>query len=112
MKDQWDLQSLILPRYRSLGIVGQLPGFQGNVPVALKDIAKDSNMTSNRKGTAWIDALDQSSCVFGDALNETYVAGCSVRCKAFQTLDEAKLACIEEVTCFGVTLTTHEGSKA
>ena len=33
MKDQFDLQKdFILPRLRELGIIGQLPGFQGNVP--------------------------------------------------------------------------------
>jgi hypothetical protein len=31
---------------------------QGNVPIALKAALKDSNMTDNKKGTAWMDALD------------------------------------------------------
>ena len=58
MKQQWSMQKLILARYRSLGIVGQLPGFQGNVPIALKAKLKDTNMTDNGKGTGWLDSLD------------------------------------------------------
>lgn len=57
MRDQWALQRRILARYRSLGIVGELPGFQGNVPVELKDILGDANIT--RAGaTGWMDSLD------------------------------------------------------
>lgn len=40
-----------------LGIVGQLPAFQGNVPVGLKAIKKDANITV-QGATGWIDALD------------------------------------------------------
>ena len=58
MQGQWELQRKILKRSRSLGMSGQLPGFQGNVPVELKSLLKDSNMTDNQKGTAWMDALD------------------------------------------------------
>jgi alpha-N-acetylglucosaminidase len=58
MKDQWNLNKQILARYRTLGIVGQLPGFQGNAPVGLKAKLQDSNMTDNHKGTAWMDSLD------------------------------------------------------
>ena len=58
MKDQYDLQrNYILPRLRSLGIVGQLPGFQGNVPIQLKSLYKDSNITQQGM-TGWMDALD------------------------------------------------------
>lgn len=58
MKDQWELQrNRILPRLRSLGITGQLPGFQGNVPVQLKSILKDSNITEDG-ATGWMDSLD------------------------------------------------------
>jgi alpha-N-acetylglucosaminidase len=45
MKQQWNMQKQITTRYRSLGMSAQLPAFQGNVPVAMKDIQKDSNMT-------------------------------------------------------------------
>ena len=41
MKGQWALQKQILGRYRELGIVGQLPAFQGNVPVGLKALKHD-----------------------------------------------------------------------
>lgn len=58
MKAQYDLQrNHILPRLRSLGIVGQLPGFQGNVPIQLRDIYKDVNITQ-QGATGWMDALD------------------------------------------------------
>jgi alpha-N-acetylglucosaminidase len=58
MRDQYNLQrNHILPRLRSLGIVGQLPGFQGNVPIQFKDIYQDANMTKEG-GTAWMDSLD------------------------------------------------------
>jgi alpha-N-acetylglucosaminidase len=58
MQGQWKLQKQILDRSRSLGMSGQLPGFQGNVPIALKDILRDSNITDNKLGTGWMDALD------------------------------------------------------
>ena len=58
MQDQWKLQKYkILPRLRDLGIVGQLPGFQGNVPIELKTIYGDSNITQ-QGATGWMDSLD------------------------------------------------------
>ena len=57
MKDQWDLQRKILPRLRSLGITGQLPGFQGNVPIQLKSLYSDANITQ-AGDTGWMDSLD------------------------------------------------------
>ena len=44
--------------------MGQLPAFQGNVPVGLKAIKKDANITV-QGATGWIDALDPLyvSCV-------------------------------------------------
>jgi alpha-N-acetylglucosaminidase len=58
MKSQWHLQrEYILPRLRSLGIVGVLPAFQGNVPIQIKTLYKDSNITEAGK-TGWIDSLD------------------------------------------------------
>jgi alpha-N-acetylglucosaminidase len=57
MKAQYALQKQIVARSRELGIVGQLPGFQGNVPIQLKDILHDANIT--REGyTGWMDSLD------------------------------------------------------
>ena len=58
MKGQYAMQKKILERSRSLGMSGQLPGFQGNVPIKLKEVLDDQNMTDNKKGTAWMDALD------------------------------------------------------
>ncbi|KAG7360271.1 alpha-N-acetylglucosaminidase (NAglu) tim-barrel domain containing protein [Nitzschia inconspicua] len=58
MKSQWHLQrEHILPRLRSLGIVGVLPAFQGNVPIQIKTLFQDSNITQQGE-TGWIDALD------------------------------------------------------
>mmetsp|Transcript_27947 Transcript_27947/g.76894 ORF Transcript_27947/g.76894 Transcript_27947/m.76894 type:complete len:310 (-) Transcript_27947:88-1017(-) len=58
MKQQFALQKdFILPRLRALGIVGQLPGFQGNVPIQLKHMFHDVNIT-RQGGTGWMDSLD------------------------------------------------------
>ena len=57
MRSQFALQKRILARARSLGIIGQLPGFQGNVPIALKAKLRDSSMTQ-QGDTAWMDSLD------------------------------------------------------
>jgi hypothetical protein len=57
MRSQWDLQKKIVGRYRTLGMTGQLPAFQGNVPIQLKEIQKDPNITQ-QGGTGWMDALD------------------------------------------------------
>jgi alpha-N-acetylglucosaminidase len=58
MKDQFNLQkNFILPRMRELGIIGQLPGFQGNVPIQLKEALKDENITQ-QGDTGWMDSLD------------------------------------------------------
>ena len=57
MKSQFALQKRILARSRSLGLIGQLPAFQGNVPVQLKALLHDTNMTA-KGATAWMDALD------------------------------------------------------
>jgi Alpha-N-acetylglucosaminidase (NAGLU) tim-barrel domain/Alpha-N-acetylglucosaminidase (NAGLU) N-terminal domain len=58
MKAQWRLQrEHILPRLRSLGIVGQLPAFQGNVPIQLKTLYQDANITEEGS-TGWMDSLD------------------------------------------------------
>ncbi len=58
MKNQWKLQKEhILPRLRSLGMVGILPAFQGNVPIQLKELYKDANITQ-QDATGWMNALD------------------------------------------------------
>ena len=58
IESQHALQVKIMNRLRELGMYGILPGFQGNVPVGLKALLQDSNMTDNKQGTAWMDALD------------------------------------------------------
>ena len=58
LRDQFQLQKeKILPRLRSLGIVGQLPAFQGNVPIQLKELYSDANITE-QGATGWMDSLD------------------------------------------------------
>ena len=53
MKAQWELQRSILARMRSLAIVGELPGFQGNVPYALATLHNDKNITQ-QGATGWM----------------------------------------------------------
>lgn len=73
MKDQWELQKTkILPRLRSLGITGQLPGFQGNVPIQLKDILQDSNITADGD-TGWMDSLDPTFAKIADLWMQTLI---------------------------------------
>jgi len=67
MTSQWELQrDYILPRMRGLGMVGILPAFQGNVPVQLKTLYNDSNITQ-QGDTGWIDALDPLFLKIADA---------------------------------------------
>jgi len=73
MKAQWELQKLILSRYRGLGIVGQLPGFQGNVPIQLKDIQKDKNITKAH-ATGWMDSLDPLFGSIADVWMKTLIS--------------------------------------
>jgi hypothetical protein len=70
MKAQWDLQLQILNRTRPLGMTGQLPAFQGNVPAALKALRKDSNMTI-QGDTAWMDSLDPLFAEIADKWMQT-----------------------------------------
>ena len=58
MQQQWTMQrEHILPRLKELNIVGQLPGFQGNVPIQLANLYPDSKMTK-MEDTGWLDSLD------------------------------------------------------
>lgn len=66
MQSQWDLQRQILTRYRSLGIVSQLPGFQGNVPWALAALKGDSNITQ-QGDTGWMYSTDPLFATIADA---------------------------------------------
>merc|ERR1719247_2914050 len=73
MKSQWELQRKILPRTRSLGMVGQLPGYQGNAPISLKKKLQDKNMTDNHQGTAWLDSLDPVFLEIADVWMKTMI---------------------------------------
>eukprot|EP00656_Telonema_subtile_P011229 TRINITY_DN15534_c0_g1_i1.p1 TRINITY_DN15534_c0_g1~~TRINITY_DN15534_c0_g1_i1.p1 ORF type:complete len:866 (+),score=187.31 TRINITY_DN15534_c0_g1_i1:142-2739(+) len=65
MRAQWTLQKSILKLARSLGIIGVLPGFQGNMPPQIKTLFPTANVsltnpTSNQtKGNcAWVASTD------------------------------------------------------
>lgn len=73
MKSQWQLQIQILTRYRSLGIVSQLPGFQGNVPWALAAVKSDSNMTQ-QGDTGWMYSTDALFAQIADLWMQTMCA--------------------------------------
>jgi hypothetical protein len=72
MKSQWSLQKQILARYRSLGIVGELPAFQGNVPIALKTIKSDANI-SKQGDTGWMTSTDPLFGEIADVWMETLI---------------------------------------
>eukprot|EP00040_Diaphanoeca_grandis_P011341 m.58045 g.58045 ORF g.58045 m.58045 type:complete len:883 (+) comp22488_c0_seq2:20-2668(+) len=73
MQDQWELQKQIIQRYRSLGMSAQLPGFQGNVPLALKTIHKDANITK-QGDTGWMTSTDPLFAKIADAWMEQLIA--------------------------------------
>jgi len=66
MRQQYDMQQQIVARARQLGLTGQLPGFQGNVPVSLKRVLADSNITE-AGATGWMDSLDPRFAELADA---------------------------------------------
>ena len=74
MKGQWELQKQILGRYRQLGIVGQLPAFQGNMPVGIKALKQDANISvqgatvSSLSNASSFMYLTSSRLVHGNAL--------------------------------------------
>ena len=73
MVDQWNLQKQILARYRSLGITSQLPAFQGNVPVSLRSIYSDLNITQ-QGDTGWMNSLDPLFGKIADLWMQTLIA--------------------------------------
>jgi len=44
-----------------------------------------------------------SLCVFSPEMQDTFIGGCSLGCKQFDTLPEAMAACANESSCAGVT---------
>lgn len=62
MRQQWQLQRLILGRLRSLGITPVLPTFQGNLPPKMKTLFPQANMSIRRSftgaTTCWLDGRD------------------------------------------------------
>jgi hypothetical protein len=74
MKQQWNMMKDITKRYRSLGMSSQLPAFQGNVPVQLKTVESDKNMTDNHKDTAWMNSVDPLYAKIADEWMKTLIA--------------------------------------
>jgi hypothetical protein len=59
MKDQWELQKLIVARQTELGIGSVLPAFSGKVPGQLQRLFPHSNISgTGAAGPAWVDALN------------------------------------------------------
>ena len=78
MQDQWAMQKLILARHRSLGIVSELPGFQGNVPWAMAAVQNNTNMTQ-QGDTGWQYSTDPLFAQIADAWMQQLCAdfGCT-----------------------------------
>ena len=78
MTAQWHLQKFqIIPRMRSLGIAGQLPAFQGNLPWALASKLPGSNMSQGGgmgNGTGWMDSRDPHFAGIADLWMTTLLA--------------------------------------
>ena len=80
---QWKLQREILARMRAFGMKPVLPGFQGNVPLAMHYKYPSANISRVGKPAnalraafacaAWIDALDPLFTKLSDA--------CAPRCR-------------------------------
>ena len=72
MTTQWDLQRQILNRTRSLGITGQLPGFQGNIPWPLAGLHNDTNVTQ-QGATGWMYSTDPLFGSIADVWMQTLI---------------------------------------
>jgi alpha-N-acetylglucosaminidase len=59
MQAQWRLQKFILGRARSLGIVGVLPAFQGNLPPQIKTLQPTANISITRHSDGYNDSKGQ-----------------------------------------------------
>jgi len=79
MKQQWEMQRVILRRMRELGIVPILPAFQGNVPPLLKSLFPGANISLQQAHwgggeAAWLDATDPLFGAIGDAFMKQLIA--------------------------------------
>jgi hypothetical protein len=73
MKSQHAMQLKIVQRYRSLGMSAQLPAFGGNVPIQLKSVHSDANITE-QGDTGWLDSLDPLFGRIADVWMQTMIA--------------------------------------
>ena len=80
MRAQWQLQKQILNRTRSLGIIGVLPAFQGNMPPQIKQLNPRANISYSQnhnvmKGNcAWVASTDPLFGEVADAWMQTMLA--------------------------------------
>ena len=63
----------VCERYRELGMSAQLPAFQGNVPVELRAIQNDTNITK-AGATGWMNSVDPLYAKIADDWMETLIA--------------------------------------
>lgn len=77
MSGQWELQKLIMARYRELGILGHQPAFGGYAPWSLAVRHNDSSAAGGRAtrgkphkdfDTAWLDGRDPLYTQVADAV--------------------------------------------
>jgi alpha-N-acetylglucosaminidase len=85
MQGQWLLQTQILKLTRSLGIIGVLPAFQGNMPPQIKKMYPQANISTTHAGRpggdnitkgdcAWVASTDQLFGLVADAWMQTLIA--------------------------------------
>lgn len=81
MQSQWRLQKQILNRTRSLGIIGVLPAFQGNMPPQIRSLYPSANITVTGKNEnvtkgscAWVASTDPLFAKVADAWMQELLA--------------------------------------
>eukprot|EP00658_Telonema_sp_P-2_P032395 TRINITY_DN24001_c0_g1_i16.p1 TRINITY_DN24001_c0_g1~~TRINITY_DN24001_c0_g1_i16.p1 ORF type:complete len:421 (-),score=64.15 TRINITY_DN24001_c0_g1_i16:122-1384(-) len=81
MEAQWALQKQILQLTRSLGIIGVLPAFQGNMPPQVKALYPAANISTThplsndtRGNCAWVASTDPLFGKVADLWMETLIA--------------------------------------
>jgi len=62
------------------------------------------NYHNNNEETKIAIVQDNPACIWSEPLVDTYLEGCVQNCQTFNTLEEAQLACIQNVSCGGVTI--------
>ncbi len=65
---------------------------------------KEPSRTTTASSSSTAGAAATPNCTWSGPFNDTYLAGCSLNCQEFDTLEEAQQACVAEITCAGVTI--------